>query len=544
MPSTTIRVLLAAALVAVAPPLVAQQADSAAVPPDTAALPPPAPVLRDIGAPVILGGDTVLRVFAGIGVETASDRAEAIAARLERLQLDPTVERDTMAVVEEGTEIRIMLGDAPVMAVLPGDATGAGLPRSVLAVEYRNALAEAFHSGAAIGRAKTVLTGVGLALLATLAALGLAWLLRQLLVRAERLLGLLRASKRLPSLKIQNLEVISADRIADVGLAALGVVRLVAWAILGYFYVVLVLSLFSWTRPLSGRILGYVTQPLGVVGTSVVAYLPNLFFIAVIVIVTRWLLRLIHFIFDAIRLGRLSFKGFERDWAEPTYKLVRFLVLAFALVVLFPYLPGSHSDAFKGVSLFMGLLFSLGSTGAVANLVSGTLLTYTRSFQVGDRVRIGEVTGDVLGRSLLVTRIRTLANVEVTIPNAQVMNGQVLNFTTHAQETGVALQASVTIGYDVPWRQVHELLLAAAAATEGIDTDPAPFVLQTGLQDSYPAYELNAYTRDAATMRVTLSRLHAAIQDTFAAAGVEITSPAYLAMRDGNMRTIPQAPPA
>jgi small-conductance mechanosensitive channel len=216
-------------------------------------------------------------------------------------------------------------------------------------------------------------------------------------------------------------------------------------------------------------------------------------------------------------------------------------VFAFALVVLFPYLPGSKSDAFKGVSLFMGLLVSLGSTGAVANLVSGTLLTYTKSFNVGDRVRIGEVLGDVTGRSLLVTRIRTLTNVEVTIPNSQVMNGQVLNFTTNAESTGVALQATITIGYDVPWRQVHDLLLAAAAGAEGIATEPAPFVLQTGLQDYYPAYELNAYTRDAKSMRVAFSNLNAAIQDRFAEAKVEITSPAYLAMRDGNTPAIPPA---
>jgi small-conductance mechanosensitive channel len=542
MPSSTCRIFSLAMLLGIAPSLMAQQADTTSAVDSVVTVPvaTPAPVLRDVGAPVVLGGDTVLRVFAGIGVETAADRARAIADRLDRLRTDPTVERDTMRIVEDNAEIRIMLGEAPVMMVLPGDAVGADLPRSVLAVQYRDALGAAFQSGAATGRAKTLLIGIGLALLATLAALALAWLLRQVVVRARRLLGLLRASKRLPSLKIQNLEVISADRIADAGLAALEIIRVIAWAVLGYFYVVLVLSLFTWSRPLSGRILGYVTQPLGVVGGSVVAYLPNLFFIAVIIIVTRWVLQLIRLVFEAIRLGRLALPGFERDWADPTYKLVRFLVLAFALVVLFPYLPGSKSDAFKGVSVFMAILVSLGSTGAVANLVSGTLLTYTKSFNVGDRVRIGDVLGDVSGRSLLVTRIRTLTNVEVTIPNAQVMNGQVLNFTTNAASPGVALQATITIGYDVPWRQVHELLIAAAVATEGIATDPAPLVLQTGLEDNYPAYELNAFTNDAASMRVTLSRLHGAIQDQFAQAGVEITSPAYLAMRDGNTPTIPK----
>ncbi len=504
---------------------------------------PPTDTTGMPGAPVVLAGDTLLRIYAPLGAQSPAERATALAERLLRLERDTSVSGDSVVVRRTGDALLISIGDRPLMSVLPADAAAAGVPIDSLAGQYRSTLAVHFAAGSGTFRLKALLEAIGFALFATLVLVVLAWLLRRLLTRLEALVDRLRHAARL-SIRFQKLELISAHQIADVGLAALRVVRIAVWVVLGYFYVVLVLSLFPWTHTLSTEILGYVLAPLGAVGRSVLAYLPNLFFLALIIIATRWVLQLIHFVFRAIGNGAITINGFERDWAEPTYKLVRVLVMAFALVVLWPYLPGSGSDAFKGVSIFVGVLFSLGSTGAVSNLVAGTLLTYTRSFQIGDRVRIGETLGDVVARTLLVTRVRTLTNVEVTIPNSQVMSGQVLNFSTMAAESGVALQVKITIGYDVPWRRVHELLLEAALAAEGVAETPAPFVLQVGLDDSYPCYELNAYTRDAAGMRFALSALHAAVQDAFARGRVEITSPAYLAVRKGDASTIPEVPTA
>jgi small-conductance mechanosensitive channel len=206
---------------------------------------------------------------------------------------------------------------------------------------------------------------------------------------------------------------------------------------------------------------------------------------------------------------------------------------------MFPYLPGAGSDAFKGVSLFVGVLFSLGSSGAVGNIVAGVVLTYTNAFRVGDRVQIGETVGDVVERTMLVTRVRTIKNVDITIPNGTVLASQVINFTTQAADRGLILHSTVTIGYDVPWRQVHELLIAAAGATENVLAEPAPFVLQTSLDDFYVSYQINAYTELPAVMAQTYSLLHQNIQDRFNEAGVEIMSPHYGALRDGNQATIP-----
>ncbi|HEY4320997.1 MAG TPA: mechanosensitive ion channel domain-containing protein [Gemmatimonadales bacterium] len=306
-----------------------------------------------------------------------------------------------------------------------------------------------------------------------------------------------------------------------------------------YVYLPLVLSFFPWTQPMSRRIVGYVTTPLRSLLNGFLAYLPNVLFAIIIVIVARYVIKVIRLIFEAIGSGALAIDGFHPDWARPTYGIVRFLVVAFAAVVMWPYLPGSGSDAFKGVSLFVGVLVSLGSSGAVGNIVAGVVLTYTQAFRVGDRVEIGATTGDVMEKTLLVTRLRTIKNVEVTIPNGTVLATQVINYSTLAASRGLILHTTVTIGYDAPWAKVHQLLIDAAVGTEDIMPTPAPFVLQTSLDDFFVSYQINAYTDQPAKMAVTYSNLHRNIQDRFNAAGVEIMSPHYASLRDGNRVTTP-----
>lgn len=508
------------------------------LPPDTVRAVAP-DSLVPAGTPIVVRGDTLFRVFGRLGLLDADLRAAGITARLDSIARNYRPERDSLHVVEIDGDVVVMAGDMAILAVLPADAVRAGVSQQELAAEYIGQLSGALSTTAFRWQLREF--GIGfLKTLLTLVALGaLVWLLRGLHERLLRLVNFFRHSKRIPSITLQQLEVISADKIADALLLTIKVMRGVILLLVGYLLVVLVLGYFPWTKGASGRILDYVVGPLGTVGTAILDYLPNVFSVVVIVLVTKYILKGLHFFFNAVGSGAVTLGTFDREWAEPTYKLVRFLVLAFALIAMFPYLPGSKSDAFKGVSLFMGVLLSLGSTGAVANLVAGTLLTYSRSFQIGDRVRIGDTLGDVVMRTLLVTKIRTAYNVEVTIPNSKVMSGDVLNYSTIARTQGVILQTTISIGYDVPWRRVHELLLSAASTTEGIEKEPAPFVLQTGLNDYYPAYELNTYVKDATRMRLTLSALNERVQDVFAEAKVEITSPAYTAIRDGNAMAIP-----
>jgi small-conductance mechanosensitive channel len=345
--------------------------------------------------------------------------------------------------------------------------------------------------------------------------------------------------KLIKPVRIKTIEVLSEDRIVELLRGSIRIVRFGALVMLAYLYVTLVFSLFDFSQTWAASLFGYIINPLRSVLISIVRFLPNLFFIIVIIFVTRAVIKLIRLIFIEVGRGKITFPRFYSEWAEPTYRIVRFLVIAFAGIMIFPYLPGSDSPAFQGVSIFLGVLFSLGSTSAIANIIAGLVITYMRPFTIGDRVRIAETEGDIIEKNLLVTRIRTVKNVDITVPNAMVLGSHITNFSSSAQDRGLILHTGVTIGYDVPWRKVHELLREAALRTANVSKEPAPFVLQKSLDDFYVSYELNAVTDQPNMMAKIYSDLHQNIQDTFNEAGVEIMSPHYGAMRDGNQRAIP-----
>ena len=259
----------------------------------------------------------------------------------------------------------------------------------------------------------------------------------------------------------------------------------------------------------------------------------------VVLFLFRYFLRLLAFFKTEIERGRLKISGFYVDWANPTFQIIRVLVFAFMLIIIFPYLPGSNSAIFKGVSVFVGVLFTFGSAGALSNLVSGLVLTYMRAYKIGDRIQIGQVIGDVVEKSVLVTKIKTIKNEIVSIPNSTVMNSHTTNYSAEASEHGLILHTSVTIGYDTPWKTIHELLIKAALATDLIEKNPAPFVFQEKLDDFYVVYQINAYTRAPNQQHITYSFLHQHIQDAFNEAGVEIMSSHYSNIRDGNKSTVP-----
>ena len=306
-----------------------------------------------------------------------------------------------------------------------------------------------------------------------------------------------------------------------------------------YFFLPIVLGFFPLTRRLSNTLFHYVLDPLQNGWRAFIGYIPDLVTVAVIVVVVFYFLKFIHLFFTGLERGNIRFRGFYREWADPTYKIVRFLVIIFAAIMIYPYMPGSDTAAFKGISIFLGVLISFGSSSAIANVVAGIVMTYMRPFQIGDRVKIADTIGDVTAKTLLVTRVRTIKNVDITVPNAMVLSSHIINFSSSAKRRGVILHTAVTIGYDVPWKKVHELLIAAADGVERIQEEPKPFVLQTGLNDYHVTYELNAYTDKPNEMAEAYSDLHQNIQNVFHEAGVEIMSPAYNAVRDGNRMAIP-----
>jgi small-conductance mechanosensitive channel len=490
------------------------------------------------GAPVLFAGDTLFFLYGTFGAFTPQERAAAASARFARLAGTVGLGADSVVLVQAETHTDLVVGETVLMTLLDADARAVGKPRAELAARYQAIATEALRVAANDTTLRALLLGALFTAIATLALVVLLKVAGKAFPRLAQAIARARGT-RIPGLRIQRFELVSAARIADFLIGIVGIVRIAVIIVLLYFYVPLVLSFFPWTAPFAGKIVGYVMSPLKSVGEGIIGYLPNIFFIAVILFITRYVLKFIHLFFDALHRGAVVLPGFYKEWGEPTYKIVRFMVFAFVVVVVFPYLPGASSDAFKGVSLFLGALFTLGSSSAIANIVAGTVLTYTRAFQVGDRVQIGNTVGDVIEKSLLVTRVRTIKNEDITVPNAQVLSNHITNYSTVSATGGVILHTTVTIGYDAPWRRVHELLIAAAGATENVLKNPAPFVLQTSLDDSYVSYQINVYTDAPAVMARTYSDLHQNIQDKFNEAGVEIMSPHYAALRDGNQTTVP-----
>jgi small-conductance mechanosensitive channel len=349
------------------------------------------------------------------------------------------------------------------------------------------------------------------------------WLFRKLMSLIES-----KTKAKILSLQAKSRDLLKAERLGKLLTTLLRAARVGSVFAFVYIFLNYVLSLFPWTRLLSRHLTDYVLRPLQQIGLAIIGYIPKLIFIILIVIIARYGLKLVQSFFSGIEKKTVTIRGFEPDWAMPTYKIVRVLILVLCAVVIYPYIPGTGSMAFKGISVFAGLLISLGASSAISNVIAGYTMTYRRAFRVGDRVKIGDNLGDVTEMRLLVTHLKTPKNEEIVVPNSLILNSQIVNFSSVAREKGLILHTNVTIGYDVPWRQVNALLLMAAERTPGILREPKPFVFQKSLGDFYIDYELNAYTDAPLAMWQTYSDLHKNILDAFNEHGVQITSPNYV----------------
>jgi small-conductance mechanosensitive channel len=345
--------------------------------------------------------------------------------------------------------------------------------------------------------------------------------------------------KWIKGITFKNYTFFDANRQANFLLFVNKILKWVTILFAIYLALPILFGIFPWTQNFADTLFGYVFDPVKRILLAFWNYLPDLITIIVIVFVFRYALKAIKFLKTEIQNGKLTLPGFYPEWAAPTYQLIRIIVIAFMFVVIFPYLPGSDSPVFKGVSVFLGFLFTFGSAGSLSNIIAGLVLTYMRLFTIGDRVKIGDVVGDVIEKSTLVTRVRTIKNEIISIPNSTVMNSHTVNYSSDAQEKGLIIHSTVTIGYDVLWKEMHEALLEAARRTELVVDEPKPYVLQTSLDDFYVSYQINCFIHEPNKQATIYSNLHQHIQDVCFERGIEILSPHYRAARDGNMSTIP-----
>jgi small-conductance mechanosensitive channel len=335
--------------------------------------------------------------------------------------------------------------------------------------------------------------------------------------------------RKLKPLTVKNLRILTTNQMVNVLLFGLRIVKYIVTAFQLFITIPIVFSLFPLTENLASTLFGYILNPLKNILINTIKYIPSLITIIIMLMITRYVIRALRFFTNQIERERLVIPGFYPDWAQPTFNILRILLYAFTMVVVFPYLPGSDSPVFQGVTVFVGLIFSLGSSTAIGNLIAGLVITYMRPFKIGDRIQIKETTGFVVEKTLMVVRLKTHKNEYVTFPNMMILSSSIINYHTSLDENkdGLILHADVTMGYAVPWPTVHEILIAAALKTTNVLDVPKPFVLQTALDDFYARYQINAYTKEVCKIPAIYSELYQNLQDGFNAAGIDLTAPTY-----------------
>lgn len=490
------------------------------------------------GVPVIVDDDTLFYFYAKRGGHTPQQRAENVANDITALGKRFNLKPDSLYIESSDIVTDVMYDNKVIVSFTDQDGLWEGCTRDQLAADKRLVILEKLkvmkeeHGFLQLCKrvAYFVLVLVGQFLLFW----GTNWLFRRVKVRIVKL-----RNTRLKPFSIQDYELLDTHKQVKLLIFLASLVRYAFMLLQLLLSVPLLFSIFPQTKNLAFQLFSYIWNPVKSILVGIVSYIPNLFTIFVICLAIRYLVRLFRYLAGEVQSERLKLRGFYPDWAIPTYHIIRFLLYAFMIAMIYPYLPGSNSGVFQGISVFVGMIVSLGSSTVIGNIIAGLVITYMRPFKIGDRIKLNDTTGNVIEKTPLVTRIRTPKNEVVTIPNSFVMSSHTVNFSQSAREYGLIIHSEVSIGYDVPWRKVNKLLIEAALNTPGVVDDPRPFILSTSLNDWYPVYQVNAYIKDADKLAQIYSDLHQSIQDRFNEEGIEIMSPHYMAVRDGNASTLP-----
>jgi small-conductance mechanosensitive channel len=476
-------------------------------------------------APVVIDGEQLFLVR-GITSYPATQRARDIESRIRALAADRRFNVDSLTISDQAGVTVILSGGQRVMGILDEDASLEFVDRANLAQANLSRIRAVIESYRRAREPGLLWQHFFYALAATLGLFAAAFAGRRVVGALHRRVAR-RYQARVHDVQIQAFQIVKAEQIWKL---LDGILKL-SWAVAAFVMVVVylryVLGLFPWTRGIGNGLIAILIEPLETLGLELIRQVPNLAFLVVLILLTRYLLKMVRLFFQAIGTGTVKLPEFDAEWAWPTYRLVRLFIIALTIIVAYPYIPGSESDAFKGLTVFLGIIFSLGSSSLIGNIIAGYSMTYRRAFKIGDRVKIGEHIGEVVRTRLLVTHLRTPKNEEVVVPNSAILGAEIVNYSSIARERGLIIHTTVGIGYETPWRQVEAMLLEAAARTQGLLRDPAPFVLQKSLNSFDVTYEINAYIDSPEVMLARYSALHRNILDVFNEYGVQIMTPAY-----------------
>ena len=480
------------------------------------------------GVPLIIEGDTLLYIYTSLGGDDPAHRVEAVARKVTQIGKSLKLTTDSMHIfVSEYTD-DVMCGEVVIISVSDLDGLWNGMSRRDLAEEYLRILSAEIGRLHADYGLKAKLTGLGWAVFLIVVQV-LFFMLTARFIRYLRHLIVEGVDGRMKPLVVKGYELMNIHQQKRILLFLTRVLQVFLVLLQLFISLPLLFSIFPETEKFTWNMINYVWSPLRDMVVSIVRYFPNLVKIVVIVYVVRWVLKGLRHLSNEIAAERLKIDRFYQDWARPTYQIVRIFIIAFTLVVIWPWLPGSESGIFKGVSIFVAALFSLGSTTTIGNLISGIIITYMRPFLVGDFVRIGDQEGEVVEENAFVTRLRDIKGNLVTVPNNSILSQQTVNYTAAARDgKGSIVHSSFTFTYHVPRETVESYLLEGAARCKLLEKNPKPFVLYTALEDFYTQYEINGYTKETARLFAVYSELHRNIIDVFHEHNLDPTSSHFI----------------
>lgn len=468
----------------------------------------------------------VLFYVKGIASYSAGERAAAIGKRIVKAAANRSIPVDSVKLVVVEGQLNLLAGKEFIMQILDDDAKAEGIDQTVLAKwihqKTKTAIISYRHERSGPVLLKKSLYAIGSAILFAGSMFLIIWLLRKLNTTITS-----RIKSKIDSMEDKSFRLIrSAHLWKGINIlfrtVKITVVILITAAFLQY-----ILGLFPYTKGIAAYTLSIFLDPVISISLGFVNFLPNLAFLIIIYLVTRYLLKLIRMFFSGIHEGGIKIQSFDDEWAMPTYKITRLVVIIFAFVVAYPYIPGSETNAFKGISVFLGVLLSLGSSSFISNIIAGYSMTYRGAFKIGDLIKVDDHIGFVEEQRILVTRLRSRKNEDISIPNSVMLSSNIINYSKRARDLGLILHTTVGIGYETPWRLVDSMLKMAADRTEGLLKEPPPFVLKQSLGDFAVNYEINAFCQDASKMMTYYTNLHENILDVFNENNVQIMTPAY-----------------
>jgi len=482
------------------------------------------------GRPIVFEKDTLYYLYTSYGPYDIDTRVKYVEEKLKELYNDPYFVADSIKIKPAGDYLLVMYNEKIITRVTIVDALWENSSQTELAQRYANIIKNTILKYKEQNSLKSVLIRLAELLLVLFIAFILVWAINRLFDFLKKI-ALNSEHRFLTSIRIRNYDFIKKPGIVKALVKLLAILRIVFLLFLLITIIPLIFDIFPSTQYLSKIIVQWISEPIKNVGIAIIGYLPHLFYIVIIAVITRYVLKILRFFALEIERGILKIKGFHPEWAHTTYVLARMMLWVLALVIMFPHLPGSDSDAFKGISVFLGVLISLGSSSAISNAIAGIVISYMRPFQVGDWIKSGEIIGAVIEKNALVTRLKTINNEDITIPNSAILSGATMNFTSIGKEIGLALNVQVKVRYDYSDNLVEELLIEAALKTNGISPKPHPYIFQISLSELNAVYELNAYTFHPENMYFIKSDLTKNIQSTFRQANIEIFSTQYVEIR-------------